>query len=58
MSVMGEVTSQDTLRAQKDILVNGNAKIAGELGVSGNTNLQPNSKYAKRIEHESKKHLC
>ena len=31
----GEVTSTDTLRAQKDILIDGNAKVGGDLTISG-----------------------
>ncbi len=39
VSATGEVVSKDTMRAQKDILVAGNAGIGGDLKVGGNTNV-------------------
>ncbi len=35
ITAIGEVTARDTMRAQKDIIVDGNAKIAGALDVTG-----------------------
>jgi hypothetical protein len=35
----GEVVAQDTMRAQKDVIVDGNANIGTDLTVSGNTKL-------------------
>lgn len=38
ITTSGEVVSKDTMRAQKDIIVDGNAKIAGDISVAGNAN--------------------
>lgn len=37
MSAQGEIISQDTMRAKKDVIIDGNAKIKGNLSVNGET---------------------